>query len=64
MISKCAVSDIHHCASGSHWRKVFSEGSLIVLAFTFYPPTFLDATESTVFVASAKDTHICSCKAA
>ena len=42
----------------------FSEGSLIVLAFTFDPPTFFGASESTVFVASANGAHICSCRAA
>ena len=41
-----------------------SEDSLIVLVFTFYPLTFFDASQSmAVFVAFAKDTNICTCRA-
>ena len=42
---------------------LFSEDGLIAFVFTASLPSFFGATESTVFVASAKDTNICSCKA-
>ena len=44
MISKCVVWDVHHRAFESHRRKATHlpfEDSLIVLAFTFYPLSFL-----------------------
>ena len=50
-----------HSPFGSH--VLFSEDSLTVFVFTIFIPTGSDVTESSVFVASAKDAHICSCKA-
>ena len=45
------------------WLLAFYSGdSLIGLAFTCRPLTFFDATVSTVFVLTAKDTNICSCR--
>ena len=55
---------MHLDHTGGRLLVFFSEDSLIVLAFTFYHLTPFDATESTVFAASAKDTNICACKAA
>ena len=40
-----------------------SEDGLIAFVFIEYVPTFFGATESTVFVVSAKDTYICSYEA-
>ena len=42
---------------------LFSEYGLIAFVSNSYLPTFFSATESKVFVVSAKDTHICSDKA-
>ena len=42
---------------------LFSEDSLSVIVFTVFVPTGSDITENMVFVASARGTNICSCKA-
>ena len=41
----------------------FSKDGLIAFVFTTYAPTFFCATQSVVFVVSAKDTNICSYEA-
>ena len=56
LISKCVVSDIDYCVSGSHLRKATR------LVFGGQSDRS-DVTESTDFEASAKGTHICSCTA-
>ena len=66
LISKCVVFDIHYCAVGHIGRKplaMCSEEGLIAFASTTYISSFFGATESTVFVVSAKDTNIFSYEA-
>ena len=45
---------VHLDHTGGKPLVFFSEGNLIVLAFTFYRPRYFDAAQSTVFEASAK----------